>query len=232
MTAPLVTVVVPARNEAGNIAPLVARLRDFFADAAIIVVDDASTDGTVKELESMDVRVLVHDRRSGQSAAVRTGVLAASTEYVATLDGDGQNDPADLPRMLEILTGDNPPGMVIGHRVERRDTRWRLWVSKIAGGIRARILKDNAPDSACGIKMLRRDIYLRLPWFDHNHRFMPALVRREGLDVVFMPVSHAPRVFGRSKYGTFGRALAGIVDLMGVWWLVCRAPRPKVDERS
>lgn len=254
-----VSVVIPVRDEAGNIEPLIAETVEAlggWSDYEIIVVDDGSRDGTlasVRELQTQisTLRVFHVARSVGQSAAVWTGVAAARGSVIATLDGDGQNDPADLPRMLSLLTAGacwredfsgrssashgsnrNPGtvGLVIGHRRNRRDSSWRMLTSWIANSIRSTLLRDDTPDSGCGIKVFYRETFLDLPRFDHMHRFLPALFRRAGHDVVSSEVTHRPRVRGRSHYGTWDRLFAGIVDLAGVTWLLHRAKRPQATE--
>ena len=235
--AAVLSVVVPVKNEAGNIQPLLTEIRTALAGGPafeIVYVDDGSTDETPSKLvEAMrvipELRVLTHKASCGQSAALRTGVMAARGRIIATLDGDGQNDPADLPRLLaEFL---NPAsavelGMIAGQRLKRKDTLIRRWSSRIANKVRASMLKDDTPDTGCGLKLFAREAYLRLPYFDHMHRFLPALMKREGYVVGLEPVNHRPRLTGRSKYGINNRLWVGIVDLFGVYWLQRRMRRP------
>jgi dolichol-phosphate mannosyltransferase len=223
------SVVIPARNEAENVGPLVAEIRaalDGRYDYEIIYVDDGSTDRTADEIRHCmkegRVRLLRHPRSFGQSASVQSGVYAANAPLIATLDGDGQNDPADLPALVEKLRS-APAGsklkMVIGNRVTRRDTVVRRISSRVANGIRGSLLHDGTPDSGCGIKVFDRGTYLRLPFFDHMHRFLSALFLRAGAEVESVPVGHRPRTRGTSKYGIANRLWAGIVDMLGVMWL-------------
>lgn len=223
------SIVVPVMNEAENVAPLVREIAAAIAgeDAEIIFVDDGSTDATVEALQRVkaevpNLRVLQHAHNAGQSRAVRTGVLAARGEFVATLDGDGQNDPADIPNLLAVLraaSAEDRVGMVAGVRARRNDAASRRLASGFANGFRRRMLDDRATDSGSGIKVFRRNVFLSLPYFDHMHRFMAALMLREGYDVRFVPVNHRPRMAGRSKYTNFHRALVGISDMLGVRWL-------------
>lgn len=222
------SVVVPLHNEAENVAPLCAELWDALdgnVEYELLLVDDASTDGTQQACAGLrerarDLRVLRHARNAGQSAALLTGVRAARAPWIATLDGDGQNDPADLLRLWRLAAADaDPAGLYIGQRIARHDDWVRIVSSRIANGVRSRVLGDGVPDTGCGVKLFRREVFLSLPYFDHMHRFLPALVRREGLRVVSVPVAHRPRLRGRSKYGVGDRLWAGIVDMAGVLWL-------------
>jgi dolichol-phosphate mannosyltransferase len=196
----------------------------------IIYVDDGSTDATaeiarrLRERELPNLRLLRHSFRSGQSAAVRSGVAAARAPWVATLDGDGQNDPADLPKFLDARgeAANADVLLIMGNRVTRRDTWLRRLSSRIANGVRSKLLGDGTPDTGCGIKIFHRDTFLSLPAFDHMHRFLPALFMRAGSRVVSIPVNHRPRTRGKSKYGLHNRLWVGIVDLFGVMWLRAR----------
>lgn len=224
-----ISVVVPVKDEAGNAAPLAREIADVMAAEAteIIFVDDGSADSTAAELLALkealpNLRVIRHGRNAGQSRAIRTGVQAASGSIVATLDGDGQNDPADLPRLIAALRADERLGMVSGVRAKRKDTLSRRLASGIANGFRRRVLHDTAIDSGCGIKAFRREAYLALPYFDHQHRFMTTLMLREGYEVGFAEVNHRPRVHGRSKYTNLQRMFAGLSDVLGVRWLQAR----------
>ncbi|ACL61159.1 glycosyltransferase family 2 protein [Methylobacterium nodulans] len=228
------SVVVPVRNEAGNIAPLVAEIAAACAPLApfeIIYVDDGSTDATPAALAAARqahpvLRVLRHRDSCGQSAAVRSGTRAARAPLVATLDGDGQNDPAFIPRLVAALEAAGPAaGLAQGQRVGRKDGRLKTLQSRIANGVRSRILRDATRDTGCGLKVFRRSVYLALPYFDALHRFMPALVAREGFRVVHVDVVDRPRLSGRSNYGLFDRLWVGLLDLAGVWWLIRRRRR-------
>lgn len=175
--------------------------------------------------------MLVHQRRSGQSTAIRTGVKHALSPWIATLDGDGQNDPADIPKLLAARDeGDAQTRLYAGWRVDRKDTASKRWASRWANGIRQRLLRDDTPDTGCGIKLFERAAFLDLPYFDHMHRYLPALMQRAGWKTVSVPVSHRPRGSGQSKYTNLGRALVGIKDLMGVSWLIQRSRITAVSE--
>ncbi len=240
---PLLSVVIPVRNEAPNIAPLVAEIEAALGAIAheIVYVDDGSSDGTAAALRAAAVgaplRHLRHRVSCGQSAAIVTGVKAARGAWIATLDGDGQNDPADIPRLLDralaasagaLAAGDGARVMVAGHRIHRRDNRVKRVTSRLANAIRARLLGDATPDTGCGLKVFPRALFLDLPHFDHMHRFLPALVLRQGGQVVSEPVGHRPRLRGRSNYGTFDRLAVSLFDLVGVAWLQRRWRRPEV----
>jgi len=230
----LLSVVIPVCNEADNVLPLAREIAAALrarGGLEIIFVDDGSTDGTVEAVRSArteipEVRLLRHSRRSGQSAAVASGVRRARGEWVATLDGDGQNDPADFPAMLDALgqAGKSEPAvrLVMGNRVTRRDTWLRRLSSRVANGVRGWLLGDGTPDTGCGIKLMHRATFLELPFFDHMHRFLPALYQRQGTRVISVPVNHRPRTRGTSKYGLHNRLWVGIVDMYGVMWLKSR----------
>jgi dolichol-phosphate mannosyltransferase len=233
--APRFSVVIPCFNEQDNIVTLVDEVRTACGaeDYEIVVVDDASSDGTVARLEDAQtrcgsrLRLVRHTRNGGQSAAICTGVDRARGRYIVTLDGDGQNDPADIPRLLDALTSapDAAALIVCGHRQRRRDTRVRRWSSRIANAVRAAALGDATPDTGCGLKAFTRALFLRLPRFNHMHRFLPALVQREHGRAVSVAVNHRPRLHGQSKYGIGNRLWVGIVDLFGVRWLQRRGLR-------
>jgi dolichol-phosphate mannosyltransferase len=230
------SIVIPVRNEAENIAPLVAEIRaalDGLLSYEIVYVDDGSGDLTAAEIsrvaaETPHLRLLRHARCCGQSAAIRTGVRAAHSPWIATLDGDGQNDPADIAKLwrLGLARSRNGPVLVNGLRQNRQDRPSKRWASRIANAIRSRCLADRTPDTGCGLKLFPRTLFLDLPYFDHMHRFLPALVLREGGAVHSVPVNHRPRRGGVSKYGIFDRFGVGIVDLLGVMWLQRRAAPP------
>ena len=240
--APALSVVVPAYNEAANLPALIdeidAALCKVVDSYEIVCVDDASDDGTAAALDLCaatrpHLRVLRHRVRCGQSTALRNGVRAARAAWVATLDGDGQNDPADLPRLLQAraAAGDDVR-LFAGWRVKREDSASKRWASRIANAIRARLLHDATPDTGCGIKLFARDAFLELPAFDHMHRYLPALMQRAGWRSLSVPVGHRPRLHGHSKYDNLGRALVGISDLCGVLWLLRRGTRALADERA
>lgn len=236
---PDIAVVVPVRNEAGNIAPLVEEIARALDGRSfeIIYVNDGSTDGTQSELRDLMarhpfLRALSHVQSCGQSQAVATGVAAARASLVATLDGDGQNDPAFIPAMIDQLQAGAPRiGLVAGQRVGRRATGFKKFQSRVANKVRGSLLRDGTRDSGCGLKAFRRDVFLRLPLFDGLHRFLPALVRREGYDVAYRDVVDRERRHGVSNYGFWDRLWVGILDLFGVWWLIRRRKRvPQVSE--
>ena len=223
------SVVVPVCNEAENVEPLAREIDSALAGRAyeMIFVDDGSTDDTAINLQRLKsalpaLRVLRHSFRSGQSAAVASGVRAANGAWIATLDGDGQNDPADIPKLIAAreLPENRSVHLIMGNRsASRKDTAFRRLQSRIANGVRGGLLGDGTPDTGCGIKIFRRDTFLELPRFDHMHRFLPALFQRQGTRVISVPVSHRERTRGTSKYGMLNRLWVGIVDIIGVMWL-------------
>jgi dolichol-phosphate mannosyltransferase len=237
-----ISVVIPALNEAGNICRLVNETYDRVpADmlAEVIVVDDGSDDATPDELKAMiaagthpGLRYLRHDRPSGQSTALRTGILAATCPIIATMDGDGQNDPSDIPRMVGRLgaPGSSGPALVNGWRTHRKDKGSKRWASLAANRIRDWVLRDDCPDTGCGIKVYWREAFLRLPFFTSMHRYLPALFQTYGHQVVYEPVNDRPRQAGVSKYSNIGRALIGLYDLVGVSWLRRRTRVPVIVE--
>lgn len=240
------SVVIPCFNEADNIADLVAEVaaacegRHF----EVLVVDDASTDATAARIGSLRpayggrLRLVQHRQNAGQSAGVCSGVDAARGRVIVTLDGDGQNDPADIPALVQTLAvyAGTSPALICGHRRRRQDTWVRRLSSKVANGVRAWALGDATPDTGCGLKAFERSLFLQLPRFNHMHRFLPALVRRSGGVAISVPVNHRPRLHGQSKYGIGNRLWVGIVDIFGVMWLQRRAFRPTAtierDEES
>lgn len=229
------SVVIPVCNEADNVGPLAREIQAALAHHQpfeIIFVDDGSTDGTVAAVHAAraggipEIRLLEHSQRCGQSRAVCSGVEAARAEWIATLDGDGQNDPADIPELVKAVTSaDESLKLVMGNRTTRKDTWLRRISSRVANRVRGGLLRDGTPDTGCGIKLMHRSTFMRLPWFNHMHRFLPALYQRAGARVVSVPVRHRPRTRGVSKYGLSNRLWVGIVDLFGVRWLILRNPR-------
>jgi glycosyltransferase involved in cell wall biosynthesis len=233
-----ISAVVPVKDEAGNVAPLAREIDAALKPLAgamgayeIIFVDDGSADATAAELTALRaeipaLRVLRHIRNLGQSRGIRTGVEAAKGATIVTLDGDGQNDPGDIPKLLAALKNDAGLAMVSGVRVKRRDTASRRLASRLGNGLRNLFLKDGAVDTGCGLKVFRREAYLALPYFDHQHRYLIALMRRDGWGVGFVPVGHRARGTGRSKYTNLGRLLVSVNDLLGVRWLIKRHKGP------
>jgi dolichol-phosphate mannosyltransferase len=237
---PAVSVVVPVRNEAGNIAPLVAEIAaalDGQWRFELVYVNDGSSDGTEAELKRLMashpwLRRVRHKQSCGQSCAVRSGVAAARAPLVVTLDGDGQNDPAFIPAMLRALeAGGGKVGLIAGQRVGRKSGGFKKLQSRIANAVRGAVLRDGTRDTGCGLKAFRRDMFLSLPYFDGLHRFLPALVRREGYTIGYVDVVDRPRGTGVSNYGLWDRLWVGIMDLAGVWWLIRRKKRvPEISE--
>jgi len=237
---PTVSIVVPVRNEAGNIAPLaaeIAKALDGQWRFEIIYVNDGSSDETDTELERLKaqhpwLRHIRHRESCGQSAAVRTGVTAARGSIVVTLDGDGQNDPAFVPAIIRALeTGAPGVALIAGQRIGRKASVFKKFQSRIANTVRGAVLRDGTRDTGCGLKAFRREVFLRLPYFDGLHRFLPALVRREGYAIGYVDVVDRPRAHGVSNYGMWDRLWIGILDLAGVWWLIRRKKRiPEISE--
>jgi dolichol-phosphate mannosyltransferase len=237
---PAVSIVVPVRNEAGNIAPLVAEIAAAVTAAGpfeIVYVDDGSIDATASELAALMgerpwLRAIRHAVSCGQSAAIRTGVLAARAPVVVTLDGDGQNDPAFIPALIAALEKGAPRvALIAGQRKGRQASAFKKFQSRIANAVRAAVLRDGTRDTGCGLKAFRRDVFLALPYFDGLHRFLPALVRREGYEIGYVDVIDRPRRAGVSNYGMWDRLWVGILDLAGVWWLIRRRRRiPQATE--
>ena len=229
------SVIVPVRNEQDNVASLIAEIAAALSiEHEIVYVDDGSTDATYAMLKSLQkkypqLRVIRHATSCGQSTAVRTGVKFAKYDWIATLDGDGQNDPADIPTLLAALT--EGVELVGGNRrASRRDTWVKRMSSVIANTVRSKMLRDDTPDTGCGLKLFSRAAFLDLPYFDHMHRFLPALIKRRGGKIISVPVGHRNREHGKSNYGTIDRLLVGIVDLFGVSWLQRRAKIPQITE--
>jgi dolichol-phosphate mannosyltransferase len=237
----VISVVVPVHNESANVSPLLSQIEAALAGTPFeaVFVDDCSSDDTLAVLEAQAatrpwLTVMAHRHNCGQSAALLTGVRAAAGPLVATLDGDGQNDPADIPALAarwQALRDAAPatPVLIAGWRKRRQDTPLRRWSSKVANGVRARLLGDATPDTGCGLKVFAREAFLALPWFDHMHRFLPALVRRAGGRVESVPVAHRHRTQGQSHYGVHNRLWVGLVDLLGVMWLQRRARVPVAE---
>jgi dolichol-phosphate mannosyltransferase len=236
------SVVIPVKNEAGNIAPLIAEIAaalDNEVAYEIVYVDDGSDDATGEELRLLQattprLRVVRHAASCGQSTAIRSGVKAARGCWIATLDGDGQNDPADLPALWRLAAASppSPPLLLAGLRARRRDSWTKRQASRIANTVRRGLLHDDTPDTGCGLKLFPRELFLDLPYFDHMHRFLPALVLRAGGIVRSVPVNHRPRGRGVSKYGVFDRLFVGITDLFGVMWLRRRSARSRLIEEE
>ncbi|MCR9255073.1 MAG: glycosyltransferase family 2 protein [Alphaproteobacteria bacterium] len=233
---PTISIVVPVKNEAGNVVPLIDEIcaaLEPYKPFEIVYVDDGSDDTTPAELSEKqntcpELTVVTHRRSAGQSRAVYNGIKQASAPLVGVLDGDGQNDPADLPALIEAYRAFEAEGggLVIGHRAKRKDTAWRRFASRTAFRVRFALLGDDTPDTGCGLKVTRRVLYLDLPYFDHMHRFVSTLVVREGFKVKSVPVHHRDRTMGQSKYTVLRRAAVGLVDIFGLMWLKRRARRP------
>jgi len=231
------SVVIPVYNEAENVALLALEIRQALKGLfyEMIFVDDASTDETVLKLQDLKtefatLRVISHRKNSGQSRALRTGILTANAPIIATLDGDGQNDPADIPTLYNALMRESAPGnlaMIGGRRAKRADSQAKKLGSKIGNSVRKGLLKDGADDTGCGLKVFKREAFLRLPYFDHMHRYIPALMQREGYGCEYLDVNHRPRQFGNSKYSNLGRLIVSLADLRGVMWLRRRARNPQ-----
>jgi len=234
---PQISVVVPVYNEEENVRKLADEiaLALFETNYEMIFVNDASTDGTLSVLTALKetypaLRVITHRKNAGQSRSVRSGVMAATSKYIATLDGDGQNDPADIPALFSQITREHAPerlALVGGRRAKRQDSWAKKLGSRFGNGVRKKLLKDQADDTGCGLKVFTREAFLRLPYFDHIHRYIPALMLREGYQIEFCDVNHRHREFGVSKYTNFGRLMVSFADLRGVMWLNRRARNPE-----
>jgi dolichol-phosphate mannosyltransferase len=240
ISVPIVSVVVPLRNEADNVRPLTEEIAAALTGRwsfELVYVNDGSTDATESALNALKagrpwLRHIMHASSCGQSAAVRSGVIAARAPLIATLDGDGQNDPSFIPALLHAFEqGGAKIGLVAGQRVGRRSGPWKKFQSRIANGVRGAILRDGTRDSGCGLKVFRREAFLALPYFDAQHRFLPALFRRDGYTIGYVDVIDRPRHAGISNYGLWDRLWVGILDLAGVWWLIRRRKKvPQVSE--
>lgn len=240
---PWLSMVIPMKNEAGNVRLVTEGINTActpFAPFEVIYVDDGSTDNTRDVIREVAqdfpfVRLIEHPQSAGQSAAVHTGVGFARGNVICTLDGDGQNPPSEIPKLIAALNGREFPegaALIAGQRVGRQDTASKRWASKAANGIRARLLKDETRDTGCGLKMFRRDVFLNLPYFDHMHRYLPALVNRDGWQTIHVDVGHAERHAGKSNYANLGRAIVGVYDLIGMMWLIKRRKKAQGTERS
>ena len=235
-----ISVVVPVRNETDNVETLIAEIHQaLHTEEAfeIIFVNDGSSDDTLTKLQQLmqhfpRLRVFNHQHSCGQSRAIHTGVKAASYPWIVTLDGDGQNDPTDIPTLINALkqADDTQLWMVAGYRHDRHDSDWRRFSSKFANSVRQALLHDHTPDTGCGLKLFKRDSYLNLPYFDHSHRFLPALIQITGGKVISVKVSHRARQFGHSNYGTLDRLMVGVIDILGVIWLKKRHSLAKINE--
>lgn len=234
--APEIAVVLPAYNESGNLGPLIAEIDEALSGKTyeIVAVDDGSTDDTQARLIALkadypSLRVIAHRKNAGQSRALRTAIVAARAPIIATLDSDGQNVPGDIPALYKQLMRDDAPdslAMVGGRRAKRIDTIWKRLASRVGNGVRKRLLHDDADDTGCGLKVFRRNAFLELPYFDHIHRYLPALMLREGYVCEYVDVRHRSRGEGESKYTNFGRLKVSINDLRGVRWLISRSRLP------
>lgn len=235
--SPEISVVVPVYNESENVGNLAREIHEALDGRAyeMIFVNDKSSDDTEAVLQGLKetypaLRVVSHRENAGQSRAIRTGILAAKGPTIATLDGDGQNDPADIPNLYALYTREDAPeklALVGGRRAKRKDTWAKRFASRFGNGVRQWLLKDNCDDTGCGIKVFDREAFLRLPYFDHIHRYIPSLMLREGYATEFADVNHREREFGVSKYTNFGRLIVSIADLRGVMWLNRRARNPE-----
>lgn len=232
-----VSIVIPLHNEADNVGQLVSEIVTLSLEGQfeIILVNDASLDETALILSEMKskiphLKIVSHREKYGQSAAIATGVRCSQGKIIATLDGDGQNDPSDIPKLISVLENSQEYSMVAGYRKERHDTSWKIISSKTANAVRGFFLSDDTPDAGCGLKVFYKATFLALPFFDHMHRFLPALVQMQGGKVTSVEVSHRTRAHGRSNYGTWDRLWVGIVDLIGVGWLRLRSKKILIEE--
>lgn len=231
------SIVIPAYNEAGNIGTLISEIMQLRLNPSyeIIVVDDASSDDTYNTVLKLktdipELKIIQHESTCGQSASIATGIAHAAGELIVTMDGDGQNNPADIPKLVSALVTSKNPNlrMVAGFRKKRDDSPWRIISSKIANSVRIFFLRDQTPDTGCGLKVFYRSAFINLPFFDHMHRFLPALIQMQGGDVVSIEVTHRARMRGVSKYGTLDRLWAGVIDIMGVSWLHLRSKKVNI----
>ncbi len=240
-TTPEISVVIPAKNEVQNIEPLVAEILsslDGITSFEIIYVDDGSDDETAQKVLSVQrlypgkVRLIQHEHSVGQSTSIYNGVIRSIGKTIVTLDADGQNNPADIPKLLKLAERYNPKSdfCISGYRKSRKDTAWKRLQSRIANKVRSYLLSDNTPDTGCGLKVFPKDTFLKLPYFDHMHRYIPALIKRIGGEINTVEVSHRDRQHGTSKYGMWGRLCAGLVDLLGLLWLQKRTRQTNVTE--
>jgi dolichol-phosphate mannosyltransferase len=228
----LISIIIPVHNEAENIGQLIGEIGMLSLNYSyqIVVVDDASYDNTYAVLSEIKMnmphlKIIRHKEKYGQSAAIATGVAHADGELIVTMDGDGQNDPADIPGLISTLLSNKRCRMVVGYRKRRKDSYWRNITSKIANQVRSALLKDHTPDTGCGLKIFYKSSFTSLPFFDHMHRFLPALIQMQGGEVISEEVKHRTREHGKSNYGTLDRMWAGIIDLMGVYWLRLRSKK-------
>lgn len=234
--SPRISIVIAVLDEAENVAAVTAEINRTFAERVpfeIVFVDDGSTDDTVARIRALQadyIRLVRHEKRCGKSQAVRSGVVAARGEWIGTMDGDGQDDPVDIAKMLDLALADGGSPLVAGVRAKRNDPWPRLVATRIGNGIRQALLNDGCPDTACGLKVFKREAFLQLPVFEGMHRFLPALFKSYGHALLLHEVNHRPRAAGQSKYTNFGRALVGIGDLAGVMWLRSRTRAPRFVE--
>ena len=230
------SVVIPVKDEAANIGKLLDEIGAATTSCSsfdVIAVDDGSSDNTLavlrayKQTHALPLIILKNPHNLGQSTSIYMGVRQSQRDWIVTIDGDGQNDPADIPRLLACAEANPNADMVAGQRAKRRDSWNKRIASRIANGVRSRVLKDATPDTGCGLKLVRRELFLAIPYFNHMHRYLPALANRHGGTVLQVPVNHRHRTEGKSKYGTLDRLWVGIWDLMGVMWLMKRNRLPQ-----